>query len=82
MSDLLTYSCFTRSGRGQTEPKGDTMTITSTDITAQVTMALTDVADEYSIPAIVAGIIDQHGRIDIDDIEPAAFWAIVESHEA
>lgn len=56
--------------------------ITSTDIAAQVEQALADSTEGFDIAAIVAAIIDQHGRVDIDTLAAEDFWGIVEAHEA
>ncbi len=54
--------------------------ITSTDITRQVGESLTDCGDEFDVAGIVRDIIAEHGRVDIDSIDPEAYWAVVERH--
>jgi hypothetical protein len=56
------------------------MTITSRDVTDQVTIA-TDASDgEYDVSAIVAEIIEKHGAVDIETLDGDEFWAIVGKH--
>ena len=56
------------------------MTFTSSDLRDQVVTA-TDASDgEYDVEAIVAEIIERHGAVPVDDIEPGEFWEIVGRH--
>ncbi|MFE5332581.1 hypothetical protein ACFRCG_40005 [Embleya sp. NPDC056575] len=56
------------------------MTITSRDVTNQVTRSLDGREDDYDVDAIVADIIEAHGAVDIDTIDSDAYWATVAEH--
>ncbi len=53
--------------------------VTDTEMRRQVAEALADHGDEVDVDAIVASLIENFGRVDVDSTPPVAFWAIVRS---
>lgn len=59
------------------------MTITLTDVRDQVSRFLSESqhGDDFDADAIAETIRDRHGLIDIDDLEPEEFNAILAEHD-
>lgn len=63
------------------------MTITSTDITRQVTESIEASGDptltsSIDVTGIVGEIIQRYGLVDIDTIDHDEYWALVQRHDA
>ena len=55
--------------------------ITYTDIALQVTESLTDFVNDYDVDGIVRDVIARYGRVNIDAIDEAEYWGLVEKHD-
>ncbi|WP_075334602.1 hypothetical protein [Pseudonocardia sp. Ae717_Ps2] len=51
--------------------------LTSSDVDRQVCQAAEASEGSYDVDGIVATIIDRHGCVDPDTLDPDVFWAIV-----
>lgn len=58
------------------------MTINSRDIRDQVTASLPGYEGDYDIDEIVADLIQEFGRRNIDDMPTDRYWAIVAKHDS
>lgn len=45
-----------------------------------VTHRLGDAADSYDVPAIVEGVIERYGFVDLDEIPPGGFDSLASEH--
>ncbi|HEY8926073.1 MAG TPA: hypothetical protein VIU64_16930 [Polyangia bacterium] len=55
--------------------------ITDHDMRDQVLAALGTYADEHDVEGIVEEIHRTHGLVDIETVDTAEFWKIVERHD-
>jgi hypothetical protein len=53
---------------------------TDSDLTNQVRATLAGFEAEYDVQAIVAEIQTAYGTVDIDAVEPDAYWVIIQNH--
>lgn len=56
------------------------ITITDHDIATQVAASLGVHVGDFDVDGIVRDIISQYGLVDIDDIDEAQYWGLVEEH--
>jgi hypothetical protein len=56
------------------------MTFTSRNLRDQIITATNASEGDYDVDAITEAIIDKHGAIDIDTLDPDEFWTTVSDH--
>lgn len=56
-------------------------TTTDGDVRNQVRQAADGAAATYAVYELTGAIIDRYGLVDINDIDPREFWAMVQSFE-